>query len=193
MTDKRKRYLKKYRLSHKKEIQKYRLINHEKIVQVQKIWYYAHKEHCSKKMKEWYKFHKNEIKQKVKQYAKLHKKERNLYLNNRRKIDINFKISMYLRKRMYEVLRGNPKLSTTMKLINCSIEKLKQHLAKKFYNRKDGLIMAFENYGLWHIDHIKPCCTFNLSKKSEQKKCFNYKNLRPLWAKDNLSRPKRGE
>ena len=47
--------------------------------------------------------------------------------------------------------------------------------------------MNWKNYGTgWHIDHIRPCSSFNLRKKSEQYKCFNYKNLQPLWYLDNL-------
>ena len=53
--------------------------------------------------------------------------------------------------------------------------------------------MSWSNHGLygWHLDHIRPCFTFDLSAPEQQKECFNYKNLRPLWAKDNLSRPKK--
>ena len=32
--------------------------------------------------------------------------------------------------------------------------------------------------------------SFDLSKPSEQKKCFNYTNLQPLWAEENLKKPK---
>ena len=37
-----------------------------------------------------------------------------------------------------------------------------------------------------HIDHIKPCAKFDLTKKEEQEKCFHYTNLQPLWAIDNM-------
>ena len=57
---------------------------------------------------------------------------------------------------------------------------LRLHLQSKF---KPG--MSFSNYGKWHIDHIIPCSRFDLNKEEEQYKCFNYKNLQPLWAEEN--------
>jgi len=68
-------------------------------------------------------------------------------------------------------------------LLGCSISFLKIFLEAKF---KEG--MTWENHGEWHIDHIKPCASFNLLNDDEQKKCFNYTNLQPLWALENLSK-----
>lgn len=46
--------------------------------------------------------------------------------------------------------------------------------------------MNWDNYGEWHIDHIKPLA---IAKNKKEIEClFNYKNLQPLWAKDNLSK-----
>ena len=59
---------------------------------------------------------------------------------------------------------------------------------KKYLEAKFQYGMSWENYGEWHVDHIKPCSSFNLEDPEEQKKCFHYKNLQPLWAKDNLAK-----
>ena len=45
--------------------------------------------------------------------------------------------------------------------------------------------MSWDNYGEWHIDHIVPCASFDLSDPNQQRICFNFRNLQPLWAKDN--------
>ncbi len=84
-------------------------------------------------------------------------------------------------------LRGKRKFARTMELTGCSAEYLKKYLETKF---KKG--MTWENHGRkgWHIDHIKPCASFDLSNLRQQKKCFHYKNLQPLWAEENLRKNK---
>ncbi len=49
--------------------------------------------------------------------------------------------------------------------------------------------MAWNNHGtFWHIDHIKPCCKFDLSKPEEQAKCFHYSNMQPLLISENMAK-----
>ena len=43
-----------------------------------------------------------------------------------------------------------------------------------------------DNHGLWHLDHIRPCAAWDLTKPAEQAECFHYSNYQTLWAKDNL-------
>lgn len=89
------------------------------------------------------------------------------------------------RSRVRQALKLNKKAHCTIDLLGCSPMELREYLESKF---EDG--MTWENRGLhgWHIDHIKPCASFDLSDPEQQKECFHYTNLQPLWAKDNLSK-----
>ncbi len=48
--------------------------------------------------------------------------------------------------------------------------------------------MTWDNYGKWQIDHKIPCASFDLTDPEQQKSCFHFSNLQPLWAKDNNSK-----
>lgn len=78
------------------------------------------------------------------------------------------------------------KHSKYFKYIGCSSGELKKHFKNLFFPGMD-----WSNYGKgkgkWNIDHINPCYKFDLSKEQDRLNCFNYKNLRPMWATDNLS------
>lgn len=108
-----------------------------------------------------------------------------------RKTNPSYRLLNSLRCRLSGALKNNKKLNSTIDLIGCSIQDLKIYLQKQF---KEG--MCWGNYGnpnknhsnCWHIDHIAPCSSFDLSDPEQQKKCFHFSNLQPLWAKDNLSK-----
>lgn len=70
-------------------------------------------------------------------------------------------------------------------LLGCSGEDFLKHIEKQF---QDG--MTWDNYGQkgWHIDHIKPLCSFNLLEPDEVRKATHFTNLRPLWAKANIAK-----
>ena len=46
--------------------------------------------------------------------------------------------------------------------------------------------MTWNNHGKWHIDHRRPCASFDLTKEEDIKMCFHYTNLQPLWSTDNI-------
>ena len=53
--------------------------------------------------------------------------------------------------------------------------------------------MTWENHGIggWHVDHIRPCADFNLLDPEQQRQCFHFTNLQPLWAWQNLQKSDR--
>lgn len=107
------------------------------------------------------------------------------YEKNRKKRDPEYRMRINLRRRLTIGFKaqGTYKNTGTLKLLGCSWGVFKDHIRKKF---KPG--MTWDNYGKWHIDHIKPMSKFNLLLKEEQFKCCNYKNLQPLWAEENLKK-----
>ena len=118
-----------------------------------------------------------------KEYRKVHRKDIQKYQTLKKHIDLNYKLICYLRTRMWYALKNNRKFLSTMSLTGCDIEYLMYYLQCKFTKG-----MNWDNYGKWHVDHIKPCASFDLSKHKEQKKCFHYTNLQPLWAEDNFKK-----
>jgi hypothetical protein len=47
--------------------------------------------------------------------------------------------------------------------------------------------MTWDNWAKhgWHIDHIRPLVSFDLTDESQLKEAMHYTNLQPLWAEDN--------
>ncbi len=142
-----------------------------------------------KNRKEYYKqYHKDnieDIKQRQRLYRQsiAYKKYKVEYITNRRKLDVRFRIKGTLSNRVRNALRGTNKSVDTLSLIGCDINFLMYRIQIKF---KKG--MNWDNRTKWHIDHIIPSSKFNLTKPREQRKCFHYTNLQPLWAKDNISK-----
>jgi hypothetical protein len=103
----------------------------------------------------------------------------------RQQDDLRYKLTKALRSRLYKTVEGNSKSASTLELVGCTLEYLKNHLESQF---TDG--MSWDNYGKygWHIDHIIPCASFDLTDPAQQRECFHFSNLQPLWAKDNWSK-----
>ena len=75
----------------------------------------------------------------------------------------NSAIAHLLRTRVLNALKENRKISSTTELLDCSIGECRKHLEDQF---EDG--MTWENHGEWHIDHRRPCASFDLVKEEEQ-------------------------
>lgn len=130
------------------------------------------KKERTEKNLEWRNNNKDRYRAYMKEY------EKNKLLN-----DPSFRIAKSVRGRVRKILLGIRKYKPTLELLGCTFEELKFHLESQFKEN-----MSWDNYGKWHIDHIRPCASFDLTDYEQQKLCFNYKNLQPLWAEDNLKK-----
>lgn len=83
-----------------------------------------------------------------------------------------------LGNRLRNLLNKNrsPKHSRTISFIGCSLPQLLNHIERQF---RPG--MNWGNRHLWHVDHIRPCASFDLTDPDQQRACFHFTNLRPLW------------
>jgi len=163
-------------LKYKKE---YAQKNKEKIKKYQHEYYKKNYVFARKNMKEYYE------KNKTKLNKKAYLKKREACKNN-----IQLRLREQLASRMGMAIKHHKgtKQTSSLELLGVTdINIVRQHLEKQF---KDS--MTWDNHGTkgWHIDHIKPCCDFDLTKKEEQLKCFHYTNLRPLWYLENINRQK---
>jgi hypothetical protein len=155
-------------------VRSYASQNKESVKASQAARYQKNKEKYYEKQKEW-----------IQSNLDSHREYHRTYANTRYNNDINFRLSNAMRSRVRAAVKsgGGEKAALTMELIGCTIDQLRTFLEAEF---SDG--MTWDNYGEWHIDHDRPCASFNLEDPEEQKRCFHWTNLQPLWAKDNLSK-----
>ena len=104
--------------------------------------------------------------------------------------DEQHRLAHNCRVRVREMVKshGGIKSASTMELVGCSIQHLIEHFEQQF-----AAGMTWENMGAWHIDHIRPCASFDLTDPAQQRECFHYTNLQPLWAEDNIRKSDKWE
>lgn len=115
-------------------------------------------------------------------YDRYNRKKTMRRRRGRYRTDINYKLTCNLRARLYGALKRGRKSASTLELLGCSVEYLRSHIESLF---TEGMSWTAVMDGRIQIDHIRPCASFNLTDPEQQKACFNYKNLQPLWKPDN--------
>lgn len=134
-------------------------------------------------------YYKNidKIKQRKKEYLKNNKAKTNSYqrfYRSNTSVKLNINIGNQLRQTMLGMKKGKK----WFEIVGYDVSALTNRLQSLF---ADG--MSFDNYGAWHIDHIRPISSFDFSKNpfDVAKECWDLSNLQPLWAKDNLQKGSR--
>ena len=178
---------KKYRAKNKESIKErlklYRIKNKEKIKERQKLYNIQNRE----KRLESYRIYHSKNKEKARLYRIQTKERTRKQARERWKKDIQYRLRSYMRSRIRCALKPQNavKSNKASELLGCSLQEAMNHIQSQF---KEG--MSWDNYGFygWHIDHIIPCSSFDLTDPEQQKKCFHYTNLQPLWCYENFSK-----
>jgi hypothetical protein len=154
-----------------KRCKDYKAKNKEKVSEYNKKWKSEHKEEVDAYNRNYNVINREKIQE-------LQTKQHRL----RRKTDMRYKMSITLRNRLRKFYRG--KRPKTMELVGIPLHRFLKWIEGNFLAD-----MSWQNHGtLWHIDHVVPCSWFNLELFSERQTCFSWMNMRPLYAKKNLSR-----
>lgn len=137
-----------------------------------RAWREANTEQHRANAREWYRANKERVI--ARNNASYHKKYRK---------DHAFRLDRIIRRHARRVIEmlGTEKSFDTYKAVGYSPQELKAHIEQQFQNG-----MCWDNYGEWHIDHIRPISSFISEGNSDAGEINALSNLQPLWAKDNL-------
>jgi hypothetical protein len=176
--EKRKLYMQEYRKTERWKLSK---------KESDSKYYQKNKEDILESTQKYYKINRETILPKNRKYSKNHYKSNpeiyKEYNTKKYKSDIQTKLSLSLRCRLNNSLKHGIKTKSALNLLGCSINLLKQHLEFQFKPE-----MTWENHGkVWEIDHIIPCALFNLTDIEQQKQCFHYTNLQPLFKTTDIA------
>ncbi len=167
----------------------YKKKNPEKVKRWGKAYGKRHRDRIRQHYKEYYRKNREKVTNKNRQWQIVNIEKWREYQNDygkKRREKLEYRLIASIRSRIHRALMQAVKSKSTMEIIGCTVEQLKQHLESQFLPG-----MSWDNYGEWHIDHILPCSAFELQNSEEQEICFHYTNLQPLWAKDNISKGKK--
>lgn len=138
--------------------------------------YYSDPEHHKNRVRRW----QSENLDRVKSVRKTRYNKR--YIS-----DAQYKIARTLRTRLLQAIRGqnSGKSASAVKDLGCTIQELVVYL--------EHLWLPGMNWGNhrrlgWHIDHIRPLASFDLTDPEQQRQACHYTNLQPLWAYENLTK-----
>ena len=157
---------------------KWRNENSDRSSNYQRQYYQEHKEKIIDYALSWQKSNPS-------QYKKIRSKwsKESNYATNRYHADPNFRLRKILRSRLLQSVKFNEKAGSSVSDLGCSIEEFKEYLESKF-----SVGMTWDNYGDWHIDHIVPLSSFDLTDRAQFLKACHYTNMQPLWKEDNLKK-----
>ena len=166
---KRAEYHARYHREHRKEFSAYGAksyrINKDHIMERRKIYRRDNAEKVAAQAASYYQKNKSKI---AKHNA------------DRRKNDPYYKLAIRVRDRFNDAFKNGRKSGSAVRDLGCSIGAFRLFIENQF---ESG--MSWDNYGEWHLDHVQPLASFDLTERSQFLTACNWLNYQPLWAIDN--------
>ena len=180
-------FLKKEWQKAKPRYQRYVEENRDRITARRSAYREANKEVIAEKSRAYYRANTELVKDRQKAYKQKNREAlkvtRNDYLKRKYHSDPQFRLKALLRSRITKALKNGQKSGSAVKDLGCTLWEFKEHIERQF---TDG--MTWENYGDWHLDHIVPLTSFDLTDRPQFLSACHYTNYQPLWADDNVKK-----
>jgi hypothetical protein len=163
----------------------YRAKNRERLNAGARAWQLANPD----RVRGYYHANKEKYAPIYKRWKEANKGHTNAYARERSRIQYQknpeYKLRLLFRRYAQKLKQPNKRRGTTLRFLGCSVDEARRHIEKQWLPG-----MSWENHSRsgWHIDHIVPLKAFSLADAEQAKRALHYTNLRPLWAKDNLSK-----
>lgn len=190
ISDERKAYLREYRQKNREILaaknKEYAEANGER----RKAQQAEYREQNRQKINERARDYASRVAHKKRSYMQEWRKQNQEHLREKRvaryKTDPSYRVRINLRNRLNAAIRVGCKAGSAVRDLGCTIEDFMSYIAAQFLPG-----MSWENWGEWHLDHIKPLAAFDLTNRNQFLAACHYTNMRPLWAADNLRKGQR--
>ena len=176
-----------YRAAHRDErkdqSKAYYEAHFDKAAAYSKVYRAAHRDKVESYQKAYREAHRDELAAHAKAYRDSNRDKRSDRDRTRRAGDINYRIACNLRTRLTTAVRNKQKIGSAVRDLGCSMDQFRLYIGNQF-----ELGMTWDNYGKWHLDHVQPLASFDLTDRQQFLDAANWLNYQPLWAKDNLAK-----
>ena len=164
----------KYKVGKSESDKRHYLKNREKRLQYFSDWQKDNRDHLNEYHQKW----------REKNIDK-HREYKRKYEKHRKDTDPLYRLVSNFRTAIYTVLKESnvDKYGHYFDILQYTPDELINRLELQF---KDD--MSWENYGEWHVDHIKPISSFDIKEIGDDEfmKCWSLENLQPLWGDENI-------
>ncbi len=149
------------------------------------------REHAKKRKSEYDKTHKKENQAYRESTKERYNKNKRVYRRNRGLKDPSYKMANTLRSRfgalMNRVKAKRFSSRKALELLGCDMPFFLRWIERNF---EQGMTWGNHGKGIdkWNIDHNLCCASFDLTDPEQQKQCFHWSNLFPMWEKHNLNK-----